>query len=284
MVRDISAQEALEAELRQAQKLESVGQLAAGIAHEINTPAQYVSDNISFVSDVWEEVLGLTRSLIKDREEQGIDTEQLDFPFIEQEVPLALNQCSEGLTHISRIVQAMKNFSHPGESDKAPSNINQLIDNVIVIATSEWKYVAEIQRDYEPELEIISCESSSSNQVFLNLIVNAAHAIDEKFGETQVQGLIRITTKNSDDGTEILIQDNGIGMSADVKQKIYNPFFTTKEVGKGSGQGLAISYATIVENHGGSIDVESTIGEVSVFIIRLPRQIENEPAASLGSH
>ncbi|MFT5210256.1 MAG: two-component system NtrC family sensor kinase, partial [Flavobacterium sp.] len=206
------------------------------------------------------------------------------FPFIEQEVPLALNQCSEGLTHISRIVQAMKNFSHPGESDKAPSNINQLIDNVIVIATSEWKYVAEIQRDYEPELEIISCESSSSNQVFLNLIVNAAHAIDEKFGETQVQGLIRITTKNSDDGTEILIQDNGIGMSADVKQKIYNPFFTTKEVGKGSGQGLAISYATIVENHGGSIDVESTIGEVSVFIIRLPRQIENEPAASLGSH
>lgn len=284
MVRDISAQEALEAELRQAQKLESVGQLAAGIAHEINTPAQYVSDNISFVSDVWEEVLGLTRSLIKDREEQGIDTEQLDFPFIEQEVPLALNQCSEGLTHISRIVQAMKNFSHPGESDKAPSNINQLIDNVIVIATSEWKYVAEIQRDYEPELEIISCESSSSNQVFLNLIVNAAHAIDEKFGETQVQGLIRITTKNSDDGTEILIQDNGIGMSADVKQKIYNPFFTTKEVGKGSGQGLAISYSTIVENHGGSIDVESTIGEVSVFIIRLPRQIENEPAASLGSH
>ncbi|MFT6750200.1 MAG: two-component system NtrC family sensor kinase [Candidatus Azotimanducaceae bacterium] len=284
MVRDISAQEALEAELRQAQKLESVGQLAAGIAHEINTPAQYVSDNISFVSDVWEEVLGLTRSLIKDREEQGIDTEQLDFPFIEQEVPLALNQCSEGLTHISRIVQAMKNFSHPGESDKAPSNINQLIDNVIVISTSEWKYVAEIQRDYEPELEIISCESSSSNQVFLNLIVNAAHAIDEKFGETQVQGLIRITTKNSDDGTEILIQDNGIGMSADVKQKIYNPFFTTKEVGKGSGQGLAISYATIVENHGGSIDVESTIGEVSVFIIRLPRQIENEPAASLGSH
>jgi two-component system NtrC family sensor kinase len=284
MVRDISAQEALEAELRQAQKLESIGQLAAGIAHEINTPAQYVSDNISFVSDVWEEVLGLTRSLIKDREEQGIDTEQLDFPFIEQEVPLALNQCSEGLTHISRIVQAMKNFSHPGESDKAPSNINQLIDNVIVIATSEWKYVAEIQRDYEPELEIISCESSSSNQVFLNLIVNAAHAIDEKFGETQVQGLIRITTKNSDDGTEILIQDNGIGMSADVKQKIYNPFFTTKEVGKGSGQGLAISYATIVENHGGSIDVESTIGEVSVFIIRLPRQIENEPAASLGSH
>jgi two-component system NtrC family sensor kinase len=284
MVRDISAQEALEAELRQAQKLESVGQLAAGIAHEINTPAQYVSDNISFVSDVWEEVLGLTRSLIKDREEQGIDTEQLDFPFIEQEVPLALNQCSEGLTHISRIVQAMKNFSHPGESDKAPSNINQLIDNVIVISTSEWKYVAEIQRDYEPELEIISCESSSSNQVFLNLIVNAAHAIDEKFGETQVQGLIRITTKNSDDGTEILIQDNGIGMSADVKQKIYNPFFTTKEVGKGSGQGLAISYSTIVENHGGSIDVESTIGEVSVFIIRLPRQIENEPAASLGSH
>jgi two-component system NtrC family sensor kinase len=284
MVRDISAQEALEAELRQAQKLESVGQLAAGIAHEINTPAQYVSDNISFVSDVWEEVLGLTRSLIKDREEQGIDTEQLDFPFIEQEVPLALNQCSEGLTHISRIVQAMKNFSHPGESDKAPSNINQLIDNVIVISTSEWKYVAEIQRDYEPELEIISCESSSSNQVFLNLIVNAAHAIDEKFGETQVQGLIRITTKNSDDGIEILIQDNGIGMSADVKQKIYNPFFTTKEVGKGSGQGLAISYATIVENHGGSIDVESTIGEVSVFIIRLPRQIENEPAASLGSH
>jgi two-component system NtrC family sensor kinase len=284
MVRDISAQEALEAELRQAQKLESIGQLAAGIAHEINTPAQYVSDNISFVSDVWEEVLGLTRSLIKDREEQGIDTEQLDFPFIEQEVPLALNQCSEGLTHISRIVQAMKNFSHPGESDKAPSNINQLIDNVIVIATSEWKYVAEIQRDYEPELEIISCESSSSNQVFLNLIVNAAHAIDEKFGETQVQGLIRITTKNSDDGTEILIQDNGIGMSADVKQKIYNPFFTTKEVGKGSGQGLAISYSTIVENHGGSIDVESTIGEVSVFIIRLPRQIENEPAASLGSH
>jgi signal transduction histidine kinase len=137
MVRDISAQEALEAELRQAQKLESVGQLAAGIAHEINTPAQYVSDNISFVSDVWEEVLGLTRSLIKDREEQGIDTEQLDFPFIEQEVPLALNQCSEGLTHISRIVQAMKNFSHPGESDKAPSNINQLIDNVIVISTSE---------------------------------------------------------------------------------------------------------------------------------------------------
>lgn len=284
MVRDISAQEALEAELRQAQKLESVGQLAAGIAHEINTPAQYVSDNISFVSDVLEEVLGLTRSLIKDREEQGIDTEQLEFPFIEQEVPLALNQCSEGLTHISRIVQAMKNFSHPGESDKAPSNINQLIDNVIVISTSEWKYVAEIQRDYEPELEIISCESSSSNQVFLNLIVNAAHAIDEKFGETQVQGLIRITTKNSDDGTEILIQDNGIGMSADVKQKIYNPFFTTKEVGKGSGQGLAISYATIVENHGGSIDVESTIGEVSVFIIRLPRQIENEPAASLGSH
>ncbi len=279
ITRDISDETRLHQELRLAQKLEAIGQLAAGMAHEINTPAQYVSDNVTFLSQAFRDLLPLLdscRELLR-RERVSAEIETLrdaaasaDLDYLATELPAALEQTAAGIGQIAKIVKAMKEFAHPAD-DIREVNLNQTIETTVTVAKNEWKYVAEVTLDLAPDLVPIACNPSEINQVLLNLIVNAAHAIESTGSrEAEKKGEIRIRTTGAEDYVEISILDNGCGIPAAIRERIYDPFFTTKEVGKGTGQGLAISHRIITERHGGTIRCESTVGEGTEFVIRLP--------------
>jgi PAS domain S-box-containing protein len=274
----------LERQLAQSQKLESIGQLAAGIAHEINTPAQFVGDNTRFLGETFtdlEKILLIYDELV-DRLRAGTPADglvksieeirhEIDLDYIRKDIPNAIKQSLDGIERISSIVRSMKEFSHPGTDTKTGININKAIENTITVSRNEWKYVADLSLDFDPNLSPVNCLPGEFNQVILNLIINSAHAIAEKVDDGSVQkGIINISTRMEGDFAEIRISDNGCGIREDIRSKIFNPFFTTKDVGKGTGQGLAISHSVIVKKHGGTIDFESKEGEGTTFIIRLP--------------
>ncbi|MBI3474858.1 MAG: PAS domain-containing protein [Acidobacteria bacterium] len=275
----------LEAQLRQAQKLESVGQLAAGIAHEINTPTQYIGDNIRFLKDAFHDLGGLVatyQKLLSAAPNSNQSREQIeqmsaavkgtDTQYLLEEIPKAIDQSLEGVGRVAALVSAMKEFSHPGTKDKIHLDLNHAIQSTITVARNEWKYVADIETDFDPTLPMVSCLPGDFNQVILNLIVNAAHAIAEaiKTGASE-KGNIKVQTRNSGEWVEIRIQDNGAGIPDKVRPRIFDPFFTTKEIGKGTGQGLAIARSVIVDKHQGTIQFETEVGKGTTFIIRLPR-------------
>ncbi len=277
--------ERLATELLHAQKLESVGRLAAGIAHEINTPTQYVGTNIDFLDDAFNdltEVIDTNHELLDRAEQEKFSLqivekirekeEEVDLDYLREEIPGAIEQSREGIKRVTSIVRAMKEFSHPGSKQKEPVDINKLIETTVTIARNEWKYVSDVTLDLSPELHPVPCLSDEMGQVVLNMIVNAAHAIEVKLGDNPQgdKGTITIATAVVDKWAEIRISDTGMGMPPDILDKIFEPFFTTKDVGKGTGQGLAISRSVVVEKHGGSIDVESEPGRGTTFIIRLP--------------
>ncbi len=257
-------------ELQTAQKLEAVGQLAAGIAHEINTPAQYVADNLQFVSQAFGELL----AYIAAGEDAGTADKaaaaKVDVGFLRLEVPNALTEAADGMQQIKRIVLAMKDFSHPGGDQHEPVDLNRLIESVATVTRNEWKYVAKLTTSLAPDLPRLVCSGSALNQVLLNMVVNASHAL-----EGVEDGEIRIGTAEIDGHVRITIADNGCGIAADQLSKIFNPFFTTKDVGKGTGQGLAIAYRIVKEHHG-RIDVDSAVGEGTTFTISLPLTIPEE--------
>jgi PAS domain S-box-containing protein len=288
--RDVTDQVRLEARVRMAQKLESIGQLAAGIAHEINTPTQYIGDNVRFLRKSTDVLLGLLHSIITVCEQSeyppaappevddtgGNDIQRMvhdsRLDYLAHEIPLAIQQSIEGIEQVTRIVKALREFSYPNDKlSKIPLDLNRALDNTLTVSRNEWKYVAEIERDYDPDLASYFCSPGDLNQAFLNLIVNAAHAIEDKVKSGAFeQGRLTITTRQLPEHAEIRIGDNGIGIPPELLEKIFDPFFTTKEVGRGTGQGLSITYAAIVEKHKGTIDVESRVGEGTTFVIKLP--------------
>lgn len=272
----------MEKQLSEAQKLESIGQLAAGIAHEINTPAQYVGDNTRFIQG---EFAGLLKVMDKyasqldlkspklSWEERSADIqailEEVDYEFIREEIPAAISQSIEGIDRITHIVKAMKDFSHPGSSNKEPANLNDAIMSTATVCSNRWKYAADIEYDLDDSAPVVPCLLGELNQVVLNLIVNAADAIESHTSDGE-KGLINISTRTLDDEFEIQVNDNGGGMPDKVRNKIFDPFFTTKDVGKGTGQGLAISRDVIVTKHQGTLDCVSEEGVGTTFTIRLP--------------
>lgn len=274
--------EILQARLLQAQKLESVGQLASGIAHEINTPTQYVSSNLEFLNEAYLEVADLLADIrsVTEQDESSCSKKitqlfmDADLDYLKEEVPIAINQSREGTDRIRSIVLAMKEFSHPGSKQKEIADINKIINTTVTVARNEWKYVSEVTTVLDPDVPLIKCLTDEVGQVFLNILVNAAQAIGEKLGKTPTggKGKITITTKHDDSFITIFIEDNGPGIPASIVNKVFDPFFTTKEVGKGTGQGLAIAHDVIKEKHGGFISVESKSGVGSRFIIKLPIQ------------
>ncbi|NDV28073.1 ATP-binding protein [Desulfovibrio sp. JC010] len=281
VVFDITDRKHLERKLNIAQKLESIGLLASGIAHEINTPIQYVGDSIRFVKEAYgdtTELLEMYERYIKAKssdtqseilEEIEEHKDDIDLEFIETESIKACDRALEGVERVAKIVLAMKNFSHSGEEKPKAVDINKAIRNTIEVSRNEWKYAAELETALEPDLPPVQCLPGAINQVLLNVIVNAAHAIaDNKDGEQK--GIISVTTKFEPPFATIIIKDTGCGISKENMHKIFDPFFTTKEVGKGTGQGLAIVHDIIVEKHGGTIDIESEEGVGTAFIIRLP--------------
>ncbi|NPV89652.1 MAG: PAS domain S-box protein [Firmicutes bacterium] len=280
--KDITEHKRLEAQIALSQKMEAIGQLAAGIAHEINTPLQYVGDNTRFLEGAFKDICTLIEMyhrLTQDVEDKQLNDElmiiqekekQTDIEYLLGEIPEAINQSMDGLKRVSQIVLAMKDFSHPGK-EKSYSDLNRAIEGTITISRNEWKYVAELVTDLDPQLNRVYCVIDEINQVLLNMIINSAHAIMESLEKKIInKGRIAVSTRTIGNNVEIKIKDNGIGIPEEITNKIYDPFFTTKEVGKGTGQGLALAHDIIVNKHNGYIQVESTVGQGTCFTIYLP--------------
>jgi two-component system NtrC family sensor kinase len=281
---DVTERKRMESHLRQAQKLEAVGQLAAGIAHEINTPIQFVGDNTQFVKEAWASLgptLLLLRSILEPTTTE-IDPSAFlvqlkssfsaaDPEYLQREIPNALDQSLEGLARVAKIVQAMKEFSHPGTDEKQLTDINKAILTTVTVARNEWKYVAELETILASDLALVPCHVGELNQVILNLIINSVHAIAQAAKQRpDTKGKITIRTTQDRDWTTISVQDTGSGIPVEIRSRIFEPFFTTKEVGKGTGQGLALAHNATVQKHGGRLWFESEIGSGTTFYIQLP--------------
>lgn len=267
----------------QARKMEALGMLASGIAHEINTPLQYVMDNIRFVQDSlldYEQIFGRYESLLRQITSGTPYTDEIDqireceatcdLAYLRSEVPEAINHAHGGLEQITKIVASIKTFAHPGVEVKEPTDLNAVIETTITISRNRWKYVASLTTDFQPDLPHIPCIGGEIGQVVLNLVVNAAQAIEAK--APQELGQIGITTRLADGFAEITVEDSGCGIKDDDRRRIFEPFFTTKTIGHGTGQGLALCHDIIVNRHGGKILVETQVGCGTKFCIHLPLQ------------
>jgi signal transduction histidine kinase len=288
MMLDVTEQRRLENDLAQAQKLESVGRLAAGVAHEINTPVQFVSDSVLFVRDAMDDLSEIVdkyrelRDAAREDENEAVKAaakaaaeaeDDADLDYILENAPVALDRARDGLGRVAAIVRSMKEFAHPDRKEMVQADLNQAIASTLVIASNEYKYVAEVETAFG-EIPQVNCYAGEINQVVLNLIVNAAHAIgDVVKGSPQDmnnKGKIRVATRLHEGMVEISIADTGKGIPVDVRSRIFDPFFTTKEVGKGTGQGLAIARTVVVEKHKGTLHFETEVGKGTTFYIRLP--------------
>jgi PAS domain S-box-containing protein len=284
-ISDITDVKHMETELRVASRLEAVGQLAAGIAHEINTPIQFVGDGIRFLAESFD---GLDRLVVEYRtlcgeaaaarlDAQAVaarieDAEQeADLEYLRERVPAALERTLEGIGRVATIVAAMRDFGRPGQAQQEPADLNAALESTLVVAQSEFKYVADLDVALG-ELPPVLCSVSELNQVFLNLVVNAAHAI----ADSGKRGVIGIRSWLDDGAAVIVIADTGVGIEPDLRERIFDPFFTTKAVGRGTGQGLAISRSIVVDKHGGSLTVDSDVGRGTAFTIRLPLAASGE--------
>ena len=281
---DITDRVKFEAQLHQSHKMEAIGQLAAGIAHEINTPTQFVGDNTRFVQDAFGDLIqacNLYQELVKAVKSGPVPQQQieslekrfaeLDIGYLEEEVPLAIQQTLKGVDRITNIVQAMKIFAHPGGIEKEPIDINKEIEKTITITRNEWKYVAELITDFDATLPAVPCHRAEFNQVILNLIINAAHAIADANGDhSSERGTIKISSTLDGNWAEIRISDTGHGIPQDIRHRVFDLFFTTKEPGRGTGQGLAIAHSVIVDKHSGKIDIETGKDRGTTFVVRLP--------------
>jgi PAS domain S-box-containing protein len=281
---DVTDREILGQQLRQAQKLEAIGQLAAGIAHEINTPTQYVGDNTRFLQESWHsfnELLAIAREMRQRAAAGSISSQTLqrfdalaqaaDFEYLQTEIPRAIEQSLDGIERVAKIVRAMKDFSHPGSEEKKSIDINQAIETTITVARNEWKYVADVETHFDSNLPLVLCHAGEFNQVILNLLINAAQAIAQALeGGSQGKGKIVVSTTCDQDWAEISISDTGAGIPEAVRSRVFEPFFTTKPVGKGTGQGLALAHTAIVRRHGGKIWFDSELGKGTTFYIRMP--------------
>jgi len=284
VVTDTTERKGLESQLLHSQKLEAIGQLAAGIAHEINTPAQYVGNNTQFIKGAFEDLLAViegVRALVAASKNAcpgmediaALETlmQERDVDYLAQEVPGAITQTLEGVERISTIVRSVKQFAHPGGAAMAPADLNESMKSTATVSRNEWKYVAELDLDLDPALPLVACMIGEINQVVLNLIINAAHAIaDAKKTEPERVGRITLATRLTPPWAEIRVADTGTGIPKSAQAKIFDPFFTTKEVGRGTGQGLTISRSIVMEKHKGQLFFETREGAGTTFVVRLP--------------
>jgi signal transduction histidine kinase len=282
LVKEIAERTRLENALRLAHKLESIGQLAAGIAHEINTPVQFVSDNVHFLQTSFEDLNALRsrlreacltmvststdRALVMEIEEFE---KSIDVGYLSETIPRAFDSTREGLTRIAKLVQATKAFAHHHDGEMSGVDLNGALLATLEIARSEYRHVAVVETELG-DLPHVRCLGGEVNQVFLNLIVNAAHAVGDVVGNSGAKGTIRVRSAVIDQDVVISVEDTGCGIPEDIQRRIFDPFFTTKEVGRGTGQGLALAWSIVVERHGGTITFDTAVGRGSTFHVRIP--------------
>ena len=288
IAQDITEAKLAQAELIDAQRLASVGTLAAGVAHEINTPVQFVSDSLHFLREASGDIFTVLEKLqvvkraaadvapksgemSKALELASAAEEQADLDYLRENVPKAFDRAVEGLDRVTTIVRSMKEFAHPAQKEMAPVDLNRAILATLTVSRNEYKYVADLETDFG-ELPAVTCHVNEVNQVVLNIVVNAAHAIADVVKDSERRGTIKVATRLDGDDALISIEDTGGGIPEGVRSRIFDPFFTTKEVGRGTGQGLAIARRTIRETHGGELSFETTMGQGTTFFIRLPVQ------------
>lgn len=274
---ELEERKRLEIELQIAEKLRAVGQLAAGIAHEINTPIQFMGDSLSFLSEAFDEMdplLKICENLDEARQgelcqlfERLVD--ELDLPFLRERIPKAIARCQDGVKRVATIVHAMKTLAHPSTHSQEAADINAAVRNTLVVLQSELEYVADIELELAATRQVL-CNVGEIQQVLLSLIINAAQAIGERFAEAGGRGKVRVTTRDDGPDVVIIVQDDGGGIPPAIQGRIYEPFFTTKPVGRGTGQGLSIARSLVVDRHQGQLSFQSVVGEGSVFTVRLP--------------
>jgi PAS domain S-box-containing protein len=280
--REQAERQKIEVEMRLAHRLESIGQLAAGIAHEINTPMQYIGDSVHFLNQSFGDLLRLvevheevSRAAAKApdlkplAEKVGECEDEVAIDYLRERVPKAIERTLDGVSQVASIVRAMKDFAHPVADEKSPADLNKAVRNALMVARNEYKYVAEIELLLE-ELPLIPCHIGEINQVLLNIIVNAAHAVADAVKGSDRRGVIGVQTGLEGEWAVIRIRDSGLGIPEAIRERIFDPFFTTKEVGKGTGQGLAIARSIVVGKHGGTLSFETEVGKGTTFLIRLP--------------
>ena len=280
--RDVTRENALREQLQQAQKLEAVGRLASGIAHEINTPMQYAGDSARYLARAFQQALEALQAFeraargpaevsmdaaVEERLREAL--EAADFEFTRVEIPRALDRVLDGINRVSDIVRAMKEFAHPERRERTPADLNDMLQTTLTVARNEYKQVADIETEYG-ELPAVSCHVGELNQVFLNLLVNAAHAVGERVAGTRERGIIGIRTRLEGDQAVVEVRDTGAGIPEAARTMVFEPFFTTKPIGKGTGQGLAIARSIIVDKHGGDISFATELGRGTTFTIRIP--------------
>jgi signal transduction histidine kinase len=279
--KEMDARLAVEIGLRQAQKLESLGRLAAGVAHEINTPLQFVSNSVTFIAEAQGDISKLVeryRSALSElsqgkpiaavTEELSQLEHELDLEYLLENLPPALQRSVDGLRRVGAIVRSLKEFSHPGQ-ELSEIDLNHAIETTLTISAHEYKGVAEIETELAP-LPPVTCYAGEINQALLNVVVNAAHAIAERGPVSGSKGRICVRTKLDGAFVVISVEDNGPGIPEAIRDQIFDPFFTTKEVGKGTGQGLAIARSAIHDKHAGTLTFESEVGKGTTFFMRFP--------------
>jgi PAS domain S-box-containing protein len=280
LVNELRERERMAIELRLAQKLESVGRLAAGLAHEINTPIQYVSDSVHFLRASFDDLMRLLdacRGLLTQHAALigpgtlasiAVLEQQIDFDFLRTEFPRAFERTLEGTDRVAALVRSMKEFAHPDANEHSAADLNHALETTLMVSRNEYKYLAQVTTDFG-DVPVVICNIGELNQVFLNLIVNAAHAIQDS-GKNAAEGCIRVATRLVNQSVEVSIADNGCGIDAENLDRIFDPFFTTKAIGRGTGQGLSIARTIVIEKHKGRIQVESQPGVGTTFTIVLP--------------
>jgi len=289
---EVAAREAMESELRRVHHLDALGRLAGGIAHEINTPLQFTTDGVAFVEESLGGLLGAVDKYARAASAEGTPddngqgqseaiskSEQEDLEYFKEATPQAIRTIKEGLERMTKIVQSMKDFAREESTDKTDVDINAAIENAIAVAHSGFAATADLSTELGP-VPPVRCDVGAFKLTMLNLIVNAAHAIEDAAAGSGTRGKIRITSRTDGSAVEITVSDDGCGIPEPVRAKIFNPFFTTKDVGRGSGQGLALAYSTIVKQHGGQLTFETEVGKGTTFIVRLPLAGDRPPAAA----
>ncbi|MBS1703073.1 MAG: hypothetical protein JST12_15515 [Armatimonadetes bacterium] len=284
--------EKLQLELLQAQKLESVGRLASGIAHEINTPIQYVTDSVHFAREGVSDLLGLVEKLETNPPTEGSaeqNTSYLEWVhrivaesevgYLRENLPQALERSTDGLNRVAEIVRSMKSFAYPDRQEMVPTDLNEAIRTTLVVCRNEYKYIANIETDLG-NIPLVTCHAGEINQVLINLIINAAHAISEQLIDPSMMGTITIRTYAQDENVLIEVRDTGCGVPEENLDRIFEPFFTTKAVGRGTGQGLAVVHGVVVQKLGGTVAIESKVGEGTSFRLTIPIERTNQAEAA----